>query len=92
MHHSRFSNLQYPVNPLSGRGCGRNTATSLATLPSSAASVPIIQQGLRSRRASFQTIKRDLACTLLLLRRTITTLKQVKETSDEDVATIEREV
>ena len=40
----------------------------------------------------FQTTKRDVARTLLLFRRTIAALKRAKETGEEGVAAVEREV
>ncbi len=40
----------------------------------------------------FQTTKRDVARTLLLFRRTIAALKQAKDTGEDGVAAVEREV
>jgi hypothetical protein len=47
-------------------------------------------RGREERR--FQATKRDVARTLLLFRRTIAALKQAKETGEEGVAAVEREV
>jgi TnpA family transposase len=68
----------------------RLTDASLAMFCKYMGSLFTKARGRDERR--FQTTKRDVARTLLLFRRTIAALKRAKETGEEGVAAVEREV
>jgi len=68
----------------------RLTDASLAMFGKYMGSLFTKARGRDERR--FQATNRDVARTLLLFRRTITALKQAKETEEEGVAAVEREI